>query len=68
MDLTTLLTSLGGKSARSSWRSRTLPESSDFAQELSNSSANQYSLMAELIDQTKDDLISKALIASRIMK
>jgi hypothetical protein len=68
MDLTTLLTSLGGKTARSSWRSRTLPESSDFAQELSNSSANQYSLMAELIDQTKDDLISKALIASRIMK
>jgi hypothetical protein len=68
MDLTTLLTSLGGKTARSSWRSRTLPESSDFAQELSNSSANQYSLMAELIDQTKDDLINKALIASRIMK
>ena len=69
MDLTTLLTTLGGKSARSSWRSRTLPESSDFAQMLAtDSSPGQNSLMAELIDQTKNELISKALLARGIMK
>jgi hypothetical protein len=67
MDLTTLLTSLGGKPARSTWRSRTLPESSDFAQELSSSSNDQYLLMQQLLDQTKDALISKALIANKIM-
>jgi len=69
MDLTTFLTSLGGKSVRPSWRTRTLPESQDFAQMLAaDSSPGQNSLMAQLIDQTKDELISKALLARGIMK
>jgi hypothetical protein len=49
-----------------SFREKSLPESSDFATWLS--SPTQQSLMAGLIDITKDELIKKALTDQALMK
>jgi hypothetical protein len=67
VDLTTSLTALGGKSYGSTWRKRALPESSDFGSFLSSPSVTQYTLMQNLIDETKDALLQKALIAKKTM-
>jgi len=67
VDLTTLLTALAGKSSGSTWSKRTLPESSDFNSSLSNPSITQYTLMQNLIDETKDALLKKALVDKAVM-
>lgn len=69
MDLETLLSSLGASdSSRSSWRRSVLPEASDFQSWLAkDSSPSQYSIMAALVDQTKDELLAKAMQDRAIM-
>lgn len=69
MDLETLLSSLrSGGDSQSSWRRSVLPEASDFASWLAkDASPSQYSIMASLIDQTKDELLAKALQDRAIM-
>jgi hypothetical protein len=58
-----LITALSGGS---SFREKLLPESRDFASWLS--SPTQQTIMAGLIDITKDELIKKALTDQALMK
>jgi hypothetical protein len=61
MDFETLLTSLVSSKDKS-WRKSALPEASDFSTWLAqDTSPSQYSIMAALIDQTKDELLAKSL-------
>lgn len=67
MDLASLLSALGGKAYRSTFRQKALPESSDFSTQIANPLVTQYTLMQNLIDSTKDSLLKKALIDKAIM-